>query len=253
MRFLLVGLALVLASCATPVATYSPISRVAGDVTYDKNQPITVSNGERSRVIVSAPSGAVASERPVFFLLIANNGSEPVTIGVDSVSARTSAGRVLRVISPEQLELEARQQAFRIRLAAALQAAGNSMQAANAGYSSSSGTYSGSASAYGTGGSAYGNYSGTYTGTQYNAAAAAQAQAAANAANAQISQSADQQAGVVLANSQVGALQRQTIFAGQYFTTPVTIERLPRNAGEVILIVEVSGEVHQFRWNYSQQ
>jgi hypothetical protein len=185
-------------------------------------------------------------------LMIVNTSDHPITIGPENVVA-SAAGQPLAVITSEQLEREARRHAFWIQFGAAMQAASNSMAAANAGNRTTTGTYSGTASAYGSGGSAYGTYSGTYTGTQYDAAAAAQARANANAQNAVIADNANARAQQVLGSSQNGALQRQTLAPGQEWFTPVTVDRLPRNPGEVVLTLQVGEDSHEFRWNYAQQ
>lgn len=242
----------ILAACATPMASYAPVSRVAGDVVYDKNVPITISALQTSRVIVQPPTGAAANERPVFVLLVVNTSDAPITIGPENITATTNE-RPLEIISSEQLEREARREAFWINFGAGLQAAANSMNAANAGYTTTTGSYGGTVNAYSGGQSAYGTYSGTYVGTQYNAAAANQAQLAANAQNSQIFANAQSQANAVLANSQDGALHRQTIMPGGEYMTPVTIERLPRDAGQVNLRVTIGADVHEFVWNHSRR
>lgn len=253
-QLLTMAAAVTLAGCATPLASYSPATGDATQtVAYQKGTPITVSTREHSQVAVSPPEGAQANQRPVFLLAIVNTTDAPVTIGIENVSARTSDGRTLAVISPEQLEREAHNRANWVRFAAALSAAGNSMRAANAGYSYQSGTYNGNATAYGTGGSAYGTYNGTYSGTTYDSAAAARAQAQANIANQQLAENANAQAGAILQNADAGALQRQTIPPGGQFMTPVTVANMPTHAAGVVLTVTVNGDVHEFAWNYSAQ
>ncbi len=94
----------------------------AGDVAYDKNVPITVSVREHSRAVVQPPAGADAAQRPVFMLMIVNTSDHPITIGPENVVA-SAGGQPLAVITSEQLEREARRQAFWIRFGAAMQAA----------------------------------------------------------------------------------------------------------------------------------
>lgn len=243
-----------LSSCATPLANYTPMAAPLGAVAYEKNVPVTYSGAAGSLVAVSPPSGSDATQRPVFWIAVTNTSPTPITIGPENISVRTNDGRLLDVIPPEQLMREAQRSAFMTRLAAGLEAASNSMQAANAGYSNSSGTYSGTASAYGSGGGyAYGRYSGSYVGTQYNAAAAAQAQIAANAQNAQIASEANAQANAVIAGAQDGALQRQTIAPGTQYVTPVTVGRLPGSTTGLVMTVTVGADVHEFQWGYARQ
>lgn len=126
-----------------------------------------------------------------------NKSDRRVAFQDRSVTAGASP-RDLRIDPYAQAQRSLKRRDFWRRFGAALAAAGNNISAQQAGYSYQSGTYSSTthASAYGSGGYAYGtaNTHGTYSGTTYSPALAAQAQHRANHENARIISRVNEQA-----------------------------------------------------------
>jgi len=255
MRILMaVGVVALLSGCASYV-NYSPVAVVGVQSFYSGGSPLQLNESGPIAVGIGPTTAEQESgQRHTFRVYIQNNAAEPITVGPENFAISTDTGKVLAVITPEQLQKEARRRATMIAIGAALQTAGNSMNAANAGYSSGTGSYSGTASAYSSRyGSASGAYSGTYTHSGYDAAAAAQAQASANLQNQATMAVARARMDETLASAKVGAFQRQTILPGASYLSDMTISALPSDAQSVDIRFTAGPTTAQFKWNLSSK
>lgn len=255
MRAVLVAvLALSLTGCASPVGTLTPTSVAAGDVRFIQGVPSVRSLGPSSRVFL-APTGATTDpdKRIVFQVFIENRGPAPINVGPENFTAETLAGKPLRIYTAEKLENEARQQALDVKVGAALSAASNSMVAANAGRTYTTGTFSGNS--FGTvGGIAVSrSTNGGFTSTTYDTGAAASARFQAASLNREIYSDAQAARQSIMANSQVGAFQRQTLAPWAPYTSLVTFDRLPDRKSGIVVRLLIGEDLHVFTWNYSQE
>lgn len=254
LRWMLCAAGLVLTTaCATPVGSFAPGPLSSQNSSYSNGAPVLFSQATRSTIAIGPPSAIVdRSQRVQLLLLVRNTSDHPVTIGPNDVRASTETGEQLHVYTASELEREARSRAAWTQFGAAMQMMSNSMAAANAGYTSTYGTTNGTVSAYTPRGSAYGTYSGTYTGSTYDSGAAARAQMQANQQNAAIADQTRQETEAIMANSQSGAFQVQTIAPGGSYFTPVTLSRLPRGSRAILVEVTVAGELHRVDLVYTQ-
>ena len=252
MRYVAIGLAIAVAGCATPIATYSVSEADRPYSFYLQGAPFVVSEGENARVTLGpAEPAQAAGDRQLFVVEIVNLSNRPFNVGPENFSAASDTGRAITALSAEQLQKEANRKAKRIKLAAALDQIGNDLEAANAGHTYGRGSYSGSTNVNGTYGSARATTYGHVNYSSYDSSSAALARLAANSENREIRAEASARVAQVKQQAQLGAFQRQTVPPGQAVSSLMILDAMPSNAAALNVNFNLPTEVHSFSWSYT--
>lgn len=190
-----------------------------------------------SKVRIVAPEEPV-KKRGTLQVMVFNSSQAPFDIGSESVSARLADGTAVPIISPQELQHEAKHRAMWRGIAAGLAAAGNGMSTATSGWSNSNVSYSGNT--YGSYGSTY--TSGTALVSTYNPA---QAQAAQSLANLENQQTFDRMSAVNSSEREAlkANLQTTTVDPGTMAGGVVTFE-LPSAARDAKGTIVVNFLIH---------
>ncbi|GIX39353.1 MAG: hypothetical protein KatS3mg128_0402 [Silanimonas sp.] len=244
---------LVLFSGCASVPT--PVSLQAGtgqELSYSQGMGCVQGGADTSDgfILTSLCAQPKDRSRSVLIVRVSNRTSRPVTIHEDAVSARSGTSP-LEVLAYTALMKEEKTRQTWAAISAGLAAASNSMAASTAGYSSYQGTAYTSATAYGSGGHARANATTTYSGTTYNAAAAAAARQRANAENARLFErlEAEKQMGEQAIE---GALRAHTLQPGESHAAFVEMELPRRRNGEaqpVEVVLRLEGTETRFVMN----
>lgn len=196
-------------------------------------------------VTIRPSTNTYSSEgRPTFVVSVLNGTEESFNFSTEDIHVFVD-GVPHKVFTYDELVAEVKRQQAWAAVATAINGAVQSMNAADAGYSYQSGTTN--AFAYDNyGNSAYG--SGLYSGYTYNAAAAEQAQAAANAqtqANIQAIRNQTEQSLNFLGSTM---LKKTTVFPHSWHGGYVTIAEIPNTTQphEIKVVVSAAGEDHEF-------
>ena len=182
-----VVLLLLLAPGLATARNFTPVAGEGQTLEYENGQPF---------ILIERPGFAVAiafepdgRRRGWVNLGVLNRSEAPLLVSDDAISASQGARR-LRVLGYEDLLKRQKRREMWATIGTALLAGMNSYSASQAGHTSYSGTYQGSSAStlYGNGGTTYasGTNSGYYSGSYYDAEAAARAQAEADQQNREL-------------------------------------------------------------------
>ena len=210
----------------------------------------TLVSAKQSLVAIRPSSNSYQSvHRPSLVVSVTNGTDKPYNFGPKNISASIN-GKFVKVFTYDELVAEVKRKRAWAAVAAALNGVTRSMNAANAGHTYNSGTYNSSYN--GSGYSGYGR--GSYSGYTYNAAAAQQAQASANAQTQAEMATIKAQTDQALNQLASRMLRKETVFPKKTFGGYLTLDKLPvpESANEVIIKISVGGEVHQFTFMLSK-
>jgi hypothetical protein len=204
---------------------------------------------KKALVAIRPSANTYSSEgRPTIVVTVLNGTAEMFNFSTEDVHVFVD-GVPHKVFTYDELVAEVKRQQAWAAFAAALSGAAQSMNAANAGYTYNSGTYNASAyDNYGNRAYGYGSYSG-YT---YNAAAAQQAQAAANAQTQANMQAIKNQTEQSLSALSATMLKKTTVLPQAWHGGYVTIDKIPNKEQphEIRVVVTAAGEEHEFLFNH---
>lgn len=222
-RYIVAALTVLVASAPAEAAKFNVDFTAAANQAHrmDGGVGAIESASPGSKVRIVAPEEPV-KKRGTLQVMVFNSSQAPFDIGSESVTAQLSDGTKVSIISPQELQHEAKHRAMWRGIAAGLAAAGNGMSAASSGYSNSTVSYSGNTS--GTYGSSY--TSGTALVSTYNPA---QAQAAQSLANLENQQTFDRMSSVNSSEREAlkANLQTTTVDPGSMVGGVVTFELPP--------------------------
>lgn len=204
----------------------------------------------KAALVAIRPSATTYSSegRPTIVVTVLNGTEEPFNFSTEDVQVFVD-GEPHKVFTYDELVAEVKRQQAWAAFAVALSGAAQSMNAANAGYTYNSGSYN--AYAYDNyGNRAYGY--GTYSGYTYNAAAAQQAQAAANAQTQANMQAIRNQTEQSLSALGATMLKKTTVLPQAWHGGYVTIEKIPNadHPQDIRVVVRAAGEEHEFLFKH---
>jgi hypothetical protein len=242
-KFLLALLTVCLAGCASSqriTLTPGPDQQA---LVRDGN-PALVS--QKSHLVMLRANNRLlkSGSRPVFTLVVRNQGHKPETLYESGITAsQQAAGKpaAIRVFRYDELVKEEETRQAWAAFGTALAAAGRSMSAANAGYVNTTGTYD----SYGYGGATYG----TYQATTYDPVRAQLAQQAADAQTTQELAALRAQGEENLGRLQLTILKDNTVMPGEWYGGSIVlappVQSNDRSAFYTI-VVNFGGEQHTF-------
>lgn len=206
-------------------------------------------SSKKALVAIRPSANTYSSEiRPTIVVTVLNGTEETFNFSTEDVHVFVD-GVPHKVFTYDELVAEVKRQQAWAAFAAALNGAAQSMNAANAGYTHNSGSYN--ASAYDNyGNRAYGY--GTYSGYTYNATAAQQAQATANAQTQANMQAIRNQTEQSLSALSTTMLKKTTVLPHVWHGGYLTIEKIQNidQQHEIRVVVMVAGEEHEFLFNH---
>jgi len=204
---------------------------------------------KKALVAIRPSTNTYSSEvRPTFVVTVLNGTEEPFNFSTEDVQVFVD-GQPQKVFTYDELVAEVKRRQAWAAFAAALSGAAQSMSAANAGYTYNSGTYN--AYAYDNyGNTAYGY--GSYSGYTYNAAAAQQAQAAANAQTQANMRAIRNQTEQSLNALSATMLKKTTVLPHAWHGGYVTIDKIPNadKPHDIRVVVRAAGEEHEFLFKH---
>lgn len=204
---------------------------------------------KKALVAIRPSANTYSSEsRPTIVVTVLNGIDETFNFSTEDVQVFVD-GVPHKVFTYDELVAEVKRQQAWAELAVALDDVAQSMNADNAGYSYKSGSYN--ATAYDNyGNRAYGY--GTYSSYTYNAAAAQQAQAVANAQTQANMQAIRNQTAQSLSALSTTMLKKTTVLPHDWHGGYVTIEKIQNidQQHEIRVVVRAVGEDHEFMFNH---
>lgn len=204
---------------------------------------------KKALVAIRPSANTYSSEgRPTIVVTVLNGTDESFNFSTEDMQVFVDEAPH-KVFTYDELVAEVKRKQAWAAFAAALNGAAQSMNAANAGYTYNSGSYNAYAyDNYGNRAYGYGSYSG-YT---YNAAAAQQAQATANAQTQANMQAIRNQTEQSLSSLSTTMLKKTTVLPQAWHGGYVTIDKIS-NANqphEIRVVVTVAGEEHKFLFKH---
>lgn len=203
-----------------------------------------VVDGDASRLI-----GVTAQphDKRSFWLSVAvsNISAEPIDVLPDRIRARGATG-TLQVFSPEQVLHAQKKRDNWANALGGLAAAGNQINAQQAGYYNQNGSVNGR---YRGNQGNSGSFKGNYSASGYDAAAAQQAQAEANAQNQALGEQLRATQSARLGGLDQRLLRRNTVLPGSGVRGDVLIALPPKARGrsqEIVITVPIGDIEHQF-------
>ncbi|ARM30715.1 hypothetical protein [Prosthecochloris sp. HL-130-GSB] len=189
-----------------------------------------------------------SEDRPTIVITVQNGTMKPFDFSTENVQVFVD-GEPHKVFTYDELVSEVKRKQTWSAIAAALSGVARSMNAANAGYTYNSGTLN--AYTYDNSGNGINGF-GSYSGYTYNAAAAQQAQAAANAQT-----QAEMQAIVNSTEQSLDALsatmlKKTTVLPQALHGGYVTIEKIPiaDHPRDIKVVIMAAGEEHEFLFKH---
>jgi len=250
--FALVALVLVLQGCVTTIGIKSNPSDQQTTM-YESGAKAVVSAKTNIVAVRPVSQSFKSNKKPSFVVTIQNGTSNQINFSTENISARNN-NKLIKVFTYDELVAEVEKQKAIQAFATALAGAGRAMSAANAGNQYQHGSYNSHSngniySPYGNA-SYSGNEYGTYSGYSYNAAAAQQAQAVAQAQT-------DKDFARIAANSESALselgrtiLRKHTVFPGKWHGGYIKLAHIELGEGKnsLAVVVDVGGEMHPFNF-----
>ncbi|MDY0023166.1 MAG: hypothetical protein RBS06_11900 [Arenimonas caeni] len=245
---------LLLAPLIANARNFTPVAGDGQRLEYENGQPVLfIDRPDFAAAITFEPE---SRKRGWINLGVINRSEATFLVSERSVSARQGTTE-LRTLTYEDLLKQQKRREMWANIGAGLAASANSYSASQAGHTSYSGTYYGSSSAtaYSGGRTAYasGTSSGVYSGSYYDAGAAAQAQAVADQKNRELiaqtqAASADQRASL-----DARALRANTLDPGESVMggVMVVLPKKKRGGTEFTVSIRIGDNEEQVRFTES--
>lgn len=240
----LIIILLLCTACSTS-ATLRATPAANQNVIYEKGSEVLLSRN-KSIVAVAAVSNIYNNkEMPSFVITYYNGTSSPLNFSTENISAMIN-GHFVKVLTIEDMASIMEKQRRSEALTAALIGASQMINSAS-GMQYHSGTFD--SNYYGSYGSGY--VSGNYSGTTYDPAAAAQAQAIIQSQTNASIESINAAASNRVNEMRGSYLLHQTVMPNEWYGGRITLDRLrlDKENNELIIVINAGNEVHIFQYN----
>lgn len=209
----------------------------------------TIISQKKSLVAIRPETKTYSSEaRPTIIIAVLNGTKKPFDLSTEDVHVFVD-GEPHKVLTYDELVAEVKRQQAWATVATALGGLAQSMNAANAGYTYNSGNYN--SVAYDNSGNKASEF-GSYSGYTYNAAAAQQAQAAANAQTQADLEAIRNRAKQSINALRAKMLKKTTVFPQAWHVGYVAIEKIPAtdHPRDIRVVIAAAREEHEFYFKH---